>query len=309
MIIHTGLRTDIPAFFSEWFVNRIKEGFVYARNPYNPEQVIKYELNPAVVDLIVFCTKNPIPMLPYLNALDRFGQYWFVTITPYGKEIEPYVPDKERVIDAFCRLSEQVGVSSVAWRYDPIFLSDKYNVEYHINAFETMAKKLCGYTDICIISFIDLYEKVKRNFPKVREVSKKDRLYLGEHFVAIGQKYGIRIKACAEGEELASLGVDCKGCMTVETFEKALHTTLHVPKRKGSRKECACILTADIGAYNTCGHLCKYCYANYSKEAVLDNLQKHDKKAPILIGNLKPEDKIIMAKQESWVDYQLKLEL
>lgn len=309
MIIHTGLRTDIPAFFSEWFINRIKEGCVYVRNPYNPEQVTKYELKPAVVDLIVFCTKNPIPILPYLDELDRFGQYWFVTITPYDKEIEPHVPDKEKVLDAFCRLSEHVGAASVAWRYDPIFLSDKYTVEYHINAFEKMACKLSGYTNTCIISFIDLYEKVKRNFPEVREVSEKDRIYLGQQLAEIGQKYGMVIKACAEGDELAPYGVDCKGCMTVETFEKALHASLHVPKKKSGRKECACLLTADIGAYNTCGHLCKYCYANYSKEAVLENIRKHDKNAPILIGNLKPEDKIIMAKQESWVDYQLKLEL
>ncbi len=309
MIIHTGLRTDIPAFFSEWFLNRIKEGFVCVRNPYNPEQVTRYELTPEVVDLIAFCTKNPIPMIPHLKTLDRFGQCWFVTITPYDKEIEPHVPDKDKIQESFCELSKHVGIDSVSWRYDPIFLSDKYTVEYHINAFEKMAEKLSGYTNTCIISFIDLYEKVKRNFPEVREVSKNDRIYLGQQFVAIGKKYGITIKACAEGDELAPYGVDCKGCMTVETFEKALHTSLHVPKKKSGRKECACLLTADIGAYNTCGHLCKYCYANYSTELVKENLQKHDKNSPLLIGNLLPQDKIHQAKQECWIDNQLKLDL
>lgn len=309
MIIHTGLRTDIPAFYSEWFLNRIKEGFVCVRNPYNPEQVTRYELNPDVVDLIGFCTKNPIPMIPHLNALDLFGQYWFVTITPYGKEIEPHVPDKEKVLESFCELSEHVGVDAVGWRYDPIFLSDKYTVEYHINVFANMAEKLSSYTKTCIISFIDLYEKVKRNFPEVREVPQKDRIYLGQQFVAIGQKNGITIKACAEGDKLAPYGVDCKGCMTVETFENALHASLQVPKKKGARSECACLLTADIGAYNTCGHLCKYCYANYSAELVKENLQKHDKNSPLLIGNLLPHDKIHQARQESWLDNQLKLEL
>lgn len=309
MIIHTGLRTDIPAFFSEWFINRIKEGFVYVRNPYNPEQVTRYELNPDVVDLIGFCTKNPIPMIPHLKTFDQFGQHWFVTITPYGKEIEPHVPDKEKILESFCELSEHVGIDSVGWRYDPIFLSDKYTVEYHINAFEHMAAKLSGYTKTCIISFIDLYEKVKRNFPEVRRVTKMDRIYLGQQFVVIGKKYGIDIKACAEGDELAPFGVDCKGCMTVETFEKALHTALNVPKIKNGRKDCACLLTADIGNYNTCGHLCKYCYANYSEKLVKENLKKHDKNSPLLIGELMTQDKLYCAKQESWIDNQLKLKL
>lgn len=308
MIIHTGLRTDIPAFYAEWFMNRIREGYVMVRNPYNPESVTRYDLSPEVVDLIAFCTKNPIPMLPYMEQLKTYGQYWFVTITPYGKEIESHVPDKEKVLDSFCNLSSMVGADSVGWRYDPIFLSEKYTVEYHIEAFEKMAKKLTGYTKVCVISFIDLYEKVKRNFPEVREVSKKDRIFLGEQFSLIGEKYGITIKACAEGRELEPYGVDCNGCMTIETFEKALHNSLQVPKRKGGRRECACLLTCDIGAYNTCGHFCRYCYANYSEELVRENRKKHDVTSPFLVGNLRENDIVHIAKQESWLDQQLKLE-
>ena len=122
MIIQTGMRTDIPAFYSKWFMNRIKEGYVLVRNPYNERQVTRYRLTPDVVDLIAFCTKNPAPMLPYMNVLKPYGQYWFVTITPYGRDIEPNVPDKEKVMDDFKKLSDIVGVDSMGWRYDPIFI-------------------------------------------------------------------------------------------------------------------------------------------------------------------------------------------
>lgn len=150
------MRTDIPAFYSKWFINRIKAGYVLVRNPYNPSAVTRYEINPVVVDLIAFCTKNPAPMLEYMDTLKPYGQYWFVTITPYGKEIEPNVPDKRLVLEDFKTLSKIVGVDSIGWRYDPIFINDKYSVDFHLETFEQMAKELSGYTKTCIISFIDL---------------------------------------------------------------------------------------------------------------------------------------------------------
>ena len=126
MIIQTGMRTDIPAFYSKWFLNRIKEGYVLVRNPYNERQVTRYCLAPDVVDLIAFCTKNPAPMLPYMNVLKPYGQYWFVTITPYGRDIEPNVPDKEKVMDDLKKLSDIVGVDSMGWRYDPMIQELKH---------------------------------------------------------------------------------------------------------------------------------------------------------------------------------------
>ena len=144
MIINTGQRTDIPAFYSEWFTNRLKAGFVLVRNPYNPVSVTRYRLSPDVVDLIGFCTKNPAPMLPKMDLLRDYGQYWYVTITPYGKEIEPRVPDKREVLDSFRRLSDIVGPDRIGWRYDPVFISDAYPAERHIRAFEYMAKALEG---------------------------------------------------------------------------------------------------------------------------------------------------------------------
>lgn len=311
MILHTGLRTDIPAFYSEWFVNRLRAGHVLVRNPYNPIQVTKYQITPDKVDLISFCTKNPAPMLPHMDELKEYGQYWYVTITPYGKEIEPHVPPKEKVMEDFIRLSRAVGKQSVGWRYDPIFISDVYTVEKHLADFEQMAKTLSGYTETCVISFIDLYQKVLRNFPEVKSVPKEDRLRLGKEFMKIGARYGIKIKACAEGRELEPYGVDCDGCMTAELFERAIGCGLNVPKskEKGARAECACLLGSDIGAYNTCGHLCRYCYANYDAETVAANMRRHDPKSPLLIGGLHEGDVVHEAKQESWRDGQMRLEL
>ena len=192
MIINTGNRTDIPAYFSDWFFNRIKEGYVYARNPYYPSQVTKYILSPKVVDCLCFCTKNPEPMISRLHELDDYGQFWFVTITPYGKDIEPNVPNKDKVMDSFIKLSSIIGKEKIVWRYDPIFISEKYTLEYHLKAFEKMAGKLSGYTNECVISFIDLYEKTKRNFIGIKEVTEKERHIIGKEFVDIGRKYNIK---------------------------------------------------------------------------------------------------------------------
>lgn len=305
MIMNTGQRTDIPAFYSEWFVNRLKEGCVLVRNPYNPNQVTRYRLSPDVVDVIGFCTKNPAPMLPHMDALKEYGQYWFVTITPYGKEIEPGVPARDKVLQDFRTLSSLVGIDSIGWRYDPIFINETYTVERHLQEFEQMAAELAGYTKTCVISFVDLYSKVIRNFPEVRSVPQADRLTLGRAMIAIAGKYGMTVRPCAEGNELAQYGADCRGCMTVQTYETAIHGHLRVPKRPGARKECACYLSCDIGVYNTCGHLCRYCYANYSGALVRQNMKKHDPKAPFLIGGFLPGDRVHEAEQESWRDHQM----
>lgn len=308
MILHTGMRTDIPAFYGEWFANRLKEGFVLVRNPYNPIQVTKYRISPDVVDVIAFCTKNPAPFLPYMDLIKEYGQYWFVTMTPYGKEIESNVPAKAKVMESFKVLSKKVGIDSIGWRYDPVFLSETYTVEKHVEGFEKMACTLAGHTKVCVISFIDLYQKVLRNFPEVRNVGREDRIWLAKEFVRIGKKYGIEIKSCAEGNELEKYGVDCSGCMTQEVFEKAIDCRLIVPKMKSARKECGCLLGSDIGAYNTCGHLCKYCYANYDAETVIRNMKSHNPKSPFLLGESTDLDVIHEAKQASWKDMQMRLE-
>lgn len=304
MIINTGQRTDIPAFYSDWFANRLKEGFVCVRNPYYSDQVSRYRLDPSVVDCIGFCTKNPEPMFRYMNLLEDYGQYWFVTVTPYGRDIEPNVKDKHRVLDDFKRLSDTVGVNSVGWRYDPIFISEKYSLEYHLRAFEKMASELDGYTKTAVISFIDLYKKVKQNFPEAREVTREERMSLGKAFVEIAAAHGMTLKPCAEGNDLAQFGADCGGCMKIDDYQKAIGKHLNVPKKKGARADCACYLSCDIGAYNTCRHLCKYCYANAEPAKVLAQSKLHDPKSPFLIGNYQNNDLIHDVPQKSWVSGQ-----
>lgn len=304
MIINTGQRTDIPAFYAPWFANRLREGFVCVRNPYNPQQVSRYRLDPSVVDVIGFCTKNPEPMFPYMDLLRDYGQYWFVTITPYGRDIEPNVPDKHHLLDVFRRLSDTVGVNAIGWRYDPIFLSERYTADYHLRAFEQIASALDGYTKTAVISFIDLYPKVRRNFPEVREVPGEARLTLGKEMIRLAQAHGMVLKPCAEGDDLAAYGADCGGCMRISDYEYAIGKRLVVPKRKGARAQCACYLACDIGAYNTCKHLCKYCYANAEVSNVLAQSRLHDPNSPFLIGNYREGDRVHDVPQQSWINDQ-----
>lgn len=304
MIINTGQRTDIPAFYAPWFANRLREGFVCVRNPYNPQQVSRYRLDPSVVDGIGFCTKNPEPMFPYMDLLRDYGQYWFVTITPYGRDIEPNVPDKHHLLDVFHRLSDTVGVNAIGWRYDPIFLSERYTADYHLRAFEQIASALDGYTKTAVISFIDLYPKVRRNFPEVREVPGEARLTLGKEMIRLAQAHGMVLKPCAEGDDLAAYGADCGGCTRISDYEYAIGKRLVVPKRKGARAQCACYLACDIGAYNTCKHLCKYCYANAEVSNVLSHSRLHDPNSPFLIGNYREGDRVHDVPQQSWINDQ-----
>lgn len=308
MIIDTGNRTDIPAFYSKWFMNRIREGFVMVRNPYSPEQVTRYRLDPEVVDAIIFTSKNPEPMVKHLSELDRFRTFWYVTITPYGKSIEPGVPDKRKVIDAFRKISEHVGSHAMSWRYDPIFISDTYSVDYHIDAFERMASELEGYTEQVVISFIDLFEKTKKNFPEVREVVREERLALGKAFAETGRRHNMTVRSCLEGVELAQFGVDVSGCMSQAVIEHAIGEKLIVPKSRHIL-DCECVMGNDIGAYNSCAHFCRYCYANYDKEAVRANMKKHDPDSPFLIGNAMPLDRVNIADQKSYITDQLTMEL
>jgi hypothetical protein len=305
MILNTGSRTDIPAFYSDWFYNRIQEGYCLVRNPYYPEQVTKYVLSPQVIDAIVFCTKNPQPMLDRLSLLSQYCTFWLVTITPYEQDIEPCVPRWSKVIDNFRYLSRQVGVDRMSWRYDPIFISQKYSVSYHIERFEQMAEDLQGYTRQCVVSFIDLYEKTKRNFPQARSVTAAQQEQLIEAFSKIAAAKGMQIHLCCEDRALTRANVDADGCLSQTVLERAIGSALHVPKKKMARDACSCLLGADIGMYNTCGHGCLYCYANYDNESVRVNRKLHDPASPLLIGHLHETDIIKEAEQKLWQDGQL----
>ena len=301
MIINTGMRTDIPAFYSRWLLNRIKEGYVYVRNPYYRHQVTKYNLSSDVVDCLAFCTKNPHPLISYLSELDKYKQFWFVTITPYGKDIEPNVPDKRKVISDFKELSMYIGKSAIAIRYDPILINEKFNVNLHIKCFEKLLNELKGYTEDCTISFLDIYEKVKRNAPDLRPPTDVEEKEIAKAFAEIGKQNNITIHACCEKEYLKDYGLDITGCMSQKIVEKAIGQKLNVPKQSIKREGCNCLLGNDIGAYNTCMHLCKYCYANANQGLVRENIKKHNPNSPFLIGELELEDKITEASQKSWI--------
>ena len=206
------------------------------------------------------------------------------------------------MIESFKFLSSKLGKDKVTLRYDPIFISEKYSLEKHIESFDYILGSLSDYTTEAIISFIDLYEKTKRNFPNAKEVNQKERLIIGEEFAKIGEKYNIKVKTCAEGTELERFGIDSSGCMTKEVIEKAINKNLDIPKQKARNGECYCLLNNDIGEYNSCNHGCLYCYANSNKKLVMKKLKLHDPQSPILIGEINENDEIREMNQKSFID-------
>lgn len=305
MILHTGMRTDIPAFYVPWFVNRLRAGEVCVRNPYDPAQVTRYRLDPAVVDLIAFCTKNPAPMLPHMDLLAPYGQFWYVTITPYGREIEPHVPAWQDVARAFRQLSDIVGVCAVGWRYDPILIDECHTIDFHKRMFAAMAEELSGATEMVVISFLMRYAKTRSNFPESREVTHAECMELGAYIVETARAYGMTVYPCGGGRaELAQFGADVGGCMTPRIYEQALGRRLNFPHYVRQRKECDCYLGADIGAYDSCPHLCRYCYANTHFTRVQRNRRRHDPASPFLIGHAEMGDRVHDAVQVSWLDVQ-----
>ena len=206
----------------------------------------------------------------------------------------------------------KTGVAMIALRSGvpllPVYIDETWTVKRHIESFRSMCKVLTGSTEAVVISFIDLYEKVKRNFPEASTVPFQIQLELTRAFVEIAGNYGMTVRPCGESKELEKAGADCSGCMTQKVFEKAVGQNLILPANPNNRKECACYITGDIGAYNSCGHFCRYCYANADRNAVIRSMKQHDPKSPLLIGHLRPEDKITQAKQISWIDPQMRLE-
>ena len=295
MILSVSRRTDIPAFYSDWFFNRIKDGFVYVRNPMNIHQVSKIKITPDVVDCIVFWTKNPKKMLFRLDELKDYKYYFQFTINPYNKQLELGVPKKELIIDTFKELSNKIGRDKVIWRYDPILLTNEIDLNYHIKYFEELSKRLSGYTDKCVISFIDNYKKTERNLEGTfsRELSDSEVLQLTKELVKIANAYNIEINSCAEKYDLDYLGVKHGKCIDNETIENIVGYQLKTKKDKYQRDECGCIESIDIGEYNTCLHNCLYCYANFNKSEVLKKAGKHNPLSPLLTGEIDPEKDVV----------------
>ena len=308
MIINTGQRTDIPAFYSRWFINRIKQGYVLVRNPYYPTLVTKFILDPKVVDVIGFCTKNPRPMIPYLDEIKDYGQFWYITITSFGRDLEPNVPSINEVISDFKYLSNKLGKTKVSWRYTPIIINDKYTLEYHIKAFKYIASSLDGYTELVAFGFLDVYPKLKKNHPELQDMPDDIKIIIAKEFQKIAKEHHMALRLCSKEKWLKDYGIDVDGCMRIEDYERSINKKLNVKKKMEARKGyCACYLSNDIGTYNSCPHLCKYCYANGDKDLVLKNYKLHDENSPLLIGHINSDDKIRNATQESFIDNMVTL--
>lgn len=301
MIINTGARTDTVQYYTEWLLNRFSEGYVLSRNPLFPNKVTRYELTPDKVDCVVFCSKNYKPILPRLHEItDRLNTYFHYTITAYGKDIEPGVPDIEESMKTLILLSNQVGRQRVSWRYDPVLLTPKYTIQRHLETFEHMAQTLSPYIDRCIFSFVEMYKKLESNMPELITLSDWDKDALARGLGSIAQKYGIFIQTCGTNGDFTRYGIHASGCMTLDILGKANNVTFKNLKHKGTRQGCDCIESRDIGAYDTCMNGCKYCYANKTPKKAFENYQYHDKLSPLLLGNIKPDDTIIQGAQKSF---------
>lgn len=310
MIISASRRTDIPAFYSEWFFNRLEEGYVCVRNPMNIHQISKINLSPSVVDGIVFWTKNPKPMINKLHLLDKYNYYFQFTVNSYDKDIEPNIPSKnDFIIPTFKELSAIIGSERIIWRYDPILLNEKYNTDYHIKYFEKIAERLSGSTQKCIISFVDLYRNTKRNTDglNIREIDENTMFYLAKNLSEIAQKNGLKVESCSEKINLEQFGISHGHCIDCELLEKITGSKLKLDKDKNQRKECGCVASIDIGAYNTCKNGCKYCYATFNNSVVEKNTVLHNPNSPLLFGNISPEDKVYQKATQSCRDCQIGL--
>ena len=301
MIINTGGRTDTVQYYTEWLLRRFSEGYVLSRNPLFQNKVTRYELSPDKVDCIVFCSKNYKPILPRLHEItNRFHTYFHYTITAYGKDIEPGVPSIEETMQTLVKMSKQVGKQRIAWRYDPVLLTEKYTISRHLETFEQMAKILAPYIDRCIFSFVEIYKKLETNMPEIILLSEEDRNALAQGLGTIASKYGIFIQTCGTNGDFSRYGIHASGCMTLDILGKANGLLFKDLKHKGMRQGCHCIESRDIGAYDTCLNGCKYCYANTNPQKARENYRLHDPASPLLLGQLEKTDAIQQGVQRSF---------
>lgn len=310
MILSVSRRTDIPNYYSEWFINRMKEGFLYVRNPMNIHQVSKIMLSPDIIDCIVFWTKNPKPMLDKLDALKEYKYYFQFTLTGYGRDVEKGLPHKKKeVIPVFKELSKKIGSEKVIWRYDPIFFNENYTKEYHINAFSQIAEELEGYTHRCVISFVDFYAKNRKGMEelKLQETKERQLVSFSGKLQEVALAKGIEVFSCAEKIDLSKCGIKHGSCIDKNIIEEITGCKIEVSKDKNQREECGCVESVDVGSYNTCLNGCKYCYANFSEKAVRSNVKKCEVNSPLLCGNVEDIDKITERKMKSLKIQQISL--
>ncbi len=291
MILNVSGRTDVVAFYSKWFMNRYQEGYFDVRNPFNPQLVSRIYVDD--VDLILFCTKNPIPILKDLKKIKK-PILFHVTLTPYKKDIEPNVISKKELIDAIKKLSEIIGIENLYVRYDPIFLSEQYSLQYHKKAFEKMCFLLSGYVNKIIVSFIDDYKNVRkhRKSLNIKDLEEDDYKEIGTFFSKTAKKYNMSVQTCFEQENLVEYGFKKGECLSHELAYKLTGKTY----KNWKARKCSCVEMVDIGVYNSCSHFCKYCYANYDEEKVAKSIKMHNPNSSLLVGELQKDDQIKIRK-------------
>lgn len=293
MILFVSGRCDIPAFYSTWFFNRLQEGYVDVRNPFNSHQISRIYLNERNIDCILFCTKNPIPMMSRLDEI-TFPYQFQITLTPYHQDIEEHVPSKKEIINAIKGLSLRLGRERVIVRYDPILLTPKYTVEYHQRAFDKLISQLEGYVNTVIISFVDMYKNTAENQKRMQlqKMREQDMLEIGRVLGTVAERYAVHIQTCAEDIDLSSFHIHKGLCMDRKVLEKLVQHSLDHIQGKSVRSTCGCMPSVDIGDYNCCPHGCRYCYANYNEKQIEERMKLHDPKSSVLLGHLNEEDHI-----------------
>ena len=296
MIVSASRRTDIPAFYGQWLLNRLKAGEVLVRNPMQSKQVSRIILAPEHIDALVFWTKNPEPFLALLPEIDSMGYffYFLFTLTPYDFRLEPAVPRREERIEVFRKLSSLVGRERVVWRYDPVILTETMDAAWHASSFALLAEALDGYTERCIISFLDDYRKIRNRMrdigyfiPGVDEMEE-----LAVRFSGTAGKHGIDLYTCGHDIDLSHCGIMHSRCVDNELIGRISGRRLiGIRKDRGQRRACGCAESRDIGSYDTCMHGCRYCYA-VSNRAASGTAALYDPSSPMLCDSIRDDDPV-----------------
>jgi hypothetical protein len=299
MIISASRRTDIPAFYATWLINRIRAGFCDVPNPFNREQVTRVSLRLEDVDVIVFWTRNPRPLFRYLDELDGCGyRYYFqYTLLNNPRTIDEHVPPLAAALSTFRELAERIGPERVIWRYDPIVLSDATDAEFHRRTYAQIAEMLRGYTLRSVVSLMDVYRKAERRLQESgiryqtfaeasgpREVLPPQVGELLTDLAAMAGANGMEIVSCAEELDLRPYGIRPGKCVDDEYIGRVFGIRVDTTKDPGQRPACGCVVSKDIGMYDSCLFGCRYCYATTSFKLARRNYGKHDPAGPSLIA-------------------------
>lgn len=295
MIISASRRTDIPAFYAKWFINRIRSGFCTVPNPFNSKQETKVSLLTGDVDFIVFWTRFPRPLFQYLNELDQNGYnyYFHFSLLNYPTKIENNTPNLQNALNCFKELSDKIGANKIIWRYDPILFNKQLNVKFHIDTFRHISESLRGYTIRSVISLVDVYRKVTKRLEVLNKtgygfsdhtqlpVSDFEELMLGLCGIAHDNK--MEIVSCAEDPGLEQYGIKPGKCIDNEYIKVQFGIDVTNKSDKSQRGACGCVASKDIGMYNTCQFGCQYCYATSSFEKSKINYLNHDHNSPSMV--------------------------